>query len=202
MWLMSAFEELRGINLAWVIFEHSCKHAPGLKENSLICGGYVTKIAASLGYLNEDEVAKCSNPIESKTWAAKMFENKLDEGTNTLLQTKHIAPQPSQTGRQRQEPKGLDSSWGDWNASLNEIERRDVWIDSILMRNNYILEHSMPILYRLADQSNFSYPTFEPPNVLPYPYPHMPYSHPYMHYRKMGSPSFGEDHYGVHGDGY
>nr|GFA27261.1 hypothetical protein [Tanacetum cinerariifolium] len=67
MWLMSALEESWGINLAWVIFEHRCKHAPGLKENSLICGGYVTKIAASLGYLNEDEVAKCSNPIESKT---------------------------------------------------------------------------------------------------------------------------------------
>nr|GEY21994.1 reverse transcriptase domain-containing protein [Tanacetum cinerariifolium] len=123
MWLMSALEESRGINLAWVIFEHRCKHAPGLKENSLICGGYVTKITASLGYLNEDEVAKCSNPIESKTWAAKMFENELDEGTNTLLQTKHITPQPSQTGRQRQELRGLDLSWGDWNSSMNEIER-------------------------------------------------------------------------------
>nr|GEU75806.1 ribonuclease H-like domain-containing protein [Tanacetum cinerariifolium] len=180
MWLMSALEESRGINLAWVIFEHRCKHAPGLKENSLICGDL----------------------IESKTWAAKMFENELDEGTNTLLQIKHIATQPSQTGRQKQEPRGLDSSWGDWNTSLNEIERRGVWIDSMLMRNNYMLEHSMPILYRLADQSNFSYPTFKPPNVLPYPYPHMPYSHPYTHYPKMVSLSFGEDHYGVHGDGY
>ncbi|GJV92306.1 hypothetical protein Tco_1540119 [Tanacetum coccineum] len=65
MWMMSALEESRGINLAWVIAEHLCKHAPGLKENSLICGGhYVTKIAHSLGYLNEEEVAKCLKPID------------------------------------------------------------------------------------------------------------------------------------------
>ncbi|GJZ89759.1 hypothetical protein Tco_0661541 [Tanacetum coccineum] len=30
-----------GINLAWVIVEHLCKHASGLKENSLICGGSI-----------------------------------------------------------------------------------------------------------------------------------------------------------------
>ncbi|GJX03431.1 hypothetical protein Tco_0189347 [Tanacetum coccineum] len=60
MWMMSALEESRGINLAWVIAEHLCKHASGLKENSLICGGhYVTKIAHSLGYLNDEKVAKC-----------------------------------------------------------------------------------------------------------------------------------------------
>ncbi|GJQ99584.1 hypothetical protein Tco_0522569 [Tanacetum coccineum] len=65
MWMMSALEESRGINLAWVIAEHLCKHAPGLKENNLICGGhYVTKIAHSLGYLNEEEVAKCLEPID------------------------------------------------------------------------------------------------------------------------------------------
>nr|GEW70013.1 hypothetical protein [Tanacetum cinerariifolium] len=45
MWMMSAMEDSSGINLAWVIPEHLCKHASGLKENSLICGGhYVTKI--------------------------------------------------------------------------------------------------------------------------------------------------------------
>ncbi|GJY19385.1 putative reverse transcriptase domain-containing protein [Tanacetum coccineum] len=65
MWMMSVLEELRGINLACVIAEHLCKHASGLKENSLICGGhYVTKIAHSLGYLNKEEVAKCLEPIE------------------------------------------------------------------------------------------------------------------------------------------
>ncbi|GKE13653.1 retrovirus-related pol polyprotein from transposon TNT 1-94, partial [Tanacetum coccineum] len=30
MWMMSALEESWGINLAWVIAEHLCKHAPGL----------------------------------------------------------------------------------------------------------------------------------------------------------------------------
>nr|GEZ78685.1 hypothetical protein [Tanacetum cinerariifolium] len=103
---------------------------------------------------------------------------------------------------QRQEPRGLDSSWGDWNASLNKIKRRDVWRDLMLMRNNYILEHSAPILHHLADQSNFSYPAYEPLNVPPYHYPCMPYPHPYTHYPNMGSPSFGGDHYGAHGNSY
>ncbi|GJR25401.1 hypothetical protein Tco_1101633 [Tanacetum coccineum] len=50
LWMMNALEESRGINLAWVIAEHLCEHAPGLKENSRICGGhYATKIAKSLG---------------------------------------------------------------------------------------------------------------------------------------------------------
>ncbi|GKF74590.1 hypothetical protein Tco_0220922 [Tanacetum coccineum] len=145
---MSALKESQGINLAWVIAEHLCKRAPGLKENSLICGGhYVTKIAHSLGYLNDEEVEKCSKPIKYETWTSKMLENKLDEDTYTLIQTKQVAPQPSQTRRQRQESRGLDSSWGDWNAHLNEIKHRDVWRDSMLMRNNYMLEHSMPILH-------------------------------------------------------
>ncbi|GJW05134.1 hypothetical protein Tco_1563990 [Tanacetum coccineum] len=95
MWIMSALEDLRGINLAWVIAEHLCKHALGLKENSLICGGhYVTNIAHSLGYLNEEEVAKCLEPIEYETWTVKMLANELDEGTHTLMQTEQEAPQP------------------------------------------------------------------------------------------------------------
>ncbi|GJV67001.1 retrovirus-related pol polyprotein from transposon TNT 1-94 [Tanacetum coccineum] len=130
--MMSALKESRGVNLAWVIAEHLCKHAPGLKENSLICRGhYVTKIAKPLG-----------------------------------------------------------------------IERRDVWRDSMLMRNNYMLEHSMPILHHLADQSNFAYPTYEPPNVPPYPYPYVPYPHPYTHYPDMGNQSHGGGHYGAPSDGY
>ncbi|GJS10740.1 hypothetical protein Tco_0367536 [Tanacetum coccineum] len=152
MWIMSALEESRGINLAWVITEHLCMNALGIKENSLICRGhYVTKIAHLLGYLNDEEVAKCSEPIEYETWTIKMLANKLDEDTYSLIQTEQEGQQPGQARRQGQEPRGLDSSWGDWNASLNEIERRDVWRDSMLMRNNYILEHSTPILYHLAD---------------------------------------------------
>ncbi|GKD98027.1 hypothetical protein Tco_1381924, partial [Tanacetum coccineum] len=159
MWIMSALEESRGINMAWVIAEHLCKHAPGLKENSLICGGhYVTKIAHSLGYLNEEEVAKCSEPIECETWTVKMLANELDEGTHTLMQTKQEAPQPG-----------------------------DVWRDSMLMRSNYILEHSAPILHHLVDQSNFAYPAYESPNVPPYPYPYVPYPYPYTYYPDTNS---------------
>ncbi|GJY62110.1 hypothetical protein Tco_0462767 [Tanacetum coccineum] len=72
----------------------------------------------------------------------------------------------------------------------------------MLMRNNYILEHSAPILHHLADQSNFAYPSYEPPNVPPYSYPYVPYPHPYTYYLDTGSPSFRGDHYGVHGDSY
>ncbi|GJS55837.1 hypothetical protein Tco_0629199 [Tanacetum coccineum] len=123
MWMMSALEESQGINLAWVIAEHLCKHAPGLKDNSLIC---------------------------------------VDEGTYSLIQTEQEAPQPGQARRKSQEPRGLDST----------------------------------------DQSNFTYPAYEPPNIPPYPYPYVPYPHPYMHYPDTGSPSFGGDHYGVHGDSW
>ncbi|GKC74112.1 hypothetical protein Tco_1119995 [Tanacetum coccineum] len=72
----------------------------------------------------------------------------------------------------------------------------------MLMRNNYILEHSTPILHHLADQSNVAYPAYEPSNVPPYPYPYVPYPHLYTHYPDTGSPSFGGDHYGAHGDSY
>ncbi|GJT14625.1 hypothetical protein Tco_0861667 [Tanacetum coccineum] len=142
---------------AWVIAGHLCKHALGLKDNSLICGGhYVTKIAHSLGYLNEEEVAKCSKPIEYETWTVNMLENKLDEGTYTLMKTEQEASQPA--------------------------------------------FHAYPLPF--SDQSNFAYPAYEPPNVPPYPYRYVPYPHPYTHYLDTGSPSFGGDHYGAHGDGY
>nr|GEY01065.1 hypothetical protein [Tanacetum cinerariifolium]GEZ46256.1 hypothetical protein [Tanacetum cinerariifolium] len=58
--------------------------------------------------------------------------------------------------------------------------------DSMLMRNNYMLKHSMPILYHLADQANYAYPTYEPSNIPPYPYPYVPYPYPYTHYPDMG----------------
>ncbi|GKF17778.1 hypothetical protein Tco_0062696, partial [Tanacetum coccineum] len=98
-------------NLAWIIADDLCKHAPGLKENSLICRGhYVTKIAKSLGYLVDEEVAK-------------------------------------------------------------------------------------------SGQANYAYPTYEPPNVPPYPYPYVPYPHLYMRYPDMGNQSHGGGHYGAPGDG-
>ncbi|GKE74784.1 hypothetical protein Tco_1536825 [Tanacetum coccineum] len=114
LWLMSLLEESCGINLAWVIVKHLCKHASGLKENSLICGGhYVTKISQSLGYLVDEDVAKCSEPIECEKWTSKMLVSELDEDVHTLLQTTQVAPQPRGARRQRQEPTGLNSSWGD-----------------------------------------------------------------------------------------
>ncbi|GKD04140.1 hypothetical protein Tco_1179114, partial [Tanacetum coccineum] len=82
-----------------------------ISKESLIYGGhYVTKIAHSLGYLNEEEVSKCLEPIECETWTVKMLENELDEGNHTLMQTEQEAPRHGQARRERQEPRGLDSS--------------------------------------------------------------------------------------------
>ncbi|GKB05061.1 hypothetical protein Tco_0833256 [Tanacetum coccineum] len=111
LWIMSSLEESRGINLAWVIVEHLCKHAPGVKENSFIYGGhYVTDIARSLGYPKSKEVAKCSEPIECEKCTAKMLANELDEDIHTLMQTERVAPQPREARRERQESSELDSS--------------------------------------------------------------------------------------------
>ncbi|GKC76211.1 hypothetical protein Tco_1126985 [Tanacetum coccineum] len=193
LWMMSALEESRGINLAWVI-AHLYKHASGLMKNSLICGGhYVTEIAKSLGLtsyqaklkpcqararldsiaplLVDEEVAECSEPIECEKWTSKMLVSELDEENYTLLQSTQVPSLPRGTRKQRHEPSGLNSSWGDRNASLNLIEHRDVWRDPMLMRNNYMLKHSVPILHHLAYKANFAYPTYEPPNVPRYPYP-------------------------------
>ncbi|GJX90267.1 putative ribonuclease H-like domain-containing protein [Tanacetum coccineum] len=53
------------MRIVYKLIVGSLVHRAGLKENSLICGGYyVTKIAQSLGYLVDEEVAKCSEPIE------------------------------------------------------------------------------------------------------------------------------------------
>ncbi|GKA02793.1 hypothetical protein Tco_0675574, partial [Tanacetum coccineum] len=51
--------------VAWIITEYLRKKAPRIKENSKIYGGhYFTKIAKALGYYVDEEVAKCSEPIE------------------------------------------------------------------------------------------------------------------------------------------
>ncbi|GJS67827.1 hypothetical protein Tco_0682392 [Tanacetum coccineum] len=91
LWMMSALEESRGINLAWVIVDHLYKHASVLKESSLI------------------------------------FAGEFDKDNDCLLRAKRVTPQPREEMReQRREPSGLNSSWGDCNASLSEIEHRDV----------------------------------------------------------------------------
>ncbi|GJT06139.1 hypothetical protein Tco_0840601 [Tanacetum coccineum] len=174
-----------------------------MKERSEIYGGhYVTKITKSLGYYVDEELDKYSDPIESEEWKLKMFAKELDRA-NLRLRRPVLIQQPPRVGNeQRNEPSGLDSSWGDWNASLNEIEIRDVWRDVMLMRNGYMLEHSIPILHHLADQANYTYPTYKPPNVPPYPYPYVPYSHPYMHYPDMGNSSYGGGQHGAPRDAY
>nr|GEZ16769.1 hypothetical protein [Tanacetum cinerariifolium] len=139
LWLMSALDKSNGINLAWVIVDYLCKYDP----------------------------EKCSEPIECEKWTSKMLASELDEDIHTLLQATRAAPEPKEAIRHIQERTGLNSSWGDWTTILNEIERMDVWRDLMLMRNNYMLEHFMLILHHLVDQSDFAYPTYEPPNVPP-----------------------------------
>ncbi|GJW84026.1 hypothetical protein Tco_0157171 [Tanacetum coccineum] len=202
--MMSALEESRGVNLAWIIADHLYKHAPRTKENNVICAGhYVTKIASFLGYCVDDEIKKCSEPIDCEYWTSKMLADELDE-ENTCLKKETGIPTQAAEGSSgpRQEHGGLNTSWGDWNASLSEIERGNVWRDSMMIRNNYMLEHSMPILHHLADQGNFAYPTYEPPNVPPYPYPYIPYPYPYTHYPNPGNQSNQGGSYGLGDDDY
>ncbi|GJR99439.1 hypothetical protein Tco_0315948 [Tanacetum coccineum] len=69
-------------------------------------------------------------------------------------------------------------------------------------KNGYMLEHSMPYLHHLADEANFAYPPYESPNVPPYSYPYMPYTHRYMHYSDIGNLSYREGQYGALGNDY
>ncbi|GJY64271.1 hypothetical protein Tco_0465731, partial [Tanacetum coccineum] len=204
LWMMSALEESRGVNLAWIIADHLYKHALGTKENSVICAGhYMTKITCFLGYCVDDAIKKCSKQIDCEYWISKMLADELDV-ENTCLKKETEMPTQAEEGSNelRQAHRGLNSSWGDWNASLSEIERGNVWRDSMLIRNNYKLEHFMPILHHLADQENFPYLTYETPNVPPYPYPYIPYPYPYTHYPNSGNQSNQGGSYGLGGDDY
>nr|GEX08989.1 hypothetical protein [Tanacetum cinerariifolium] len=51
LWMMGAFEDACGINVAWVIDEYLYKSASGIKENSDICGGdgYFSSSIPNLG---------------------------------------------------------------------------------------------------------------------------------------------------------
>nr|GEY13209.1 hypothetical protein [Tanacetum cinerariifolium] len=71
------------------------------------------------------------------------------DGENTCLKKEAgILTKGTQgSSGQRQEHEGLNTSWGDWNASLRETERGNVWRYSMMIQNNY-----MPILHHLADQ--------------------------------------------------
>ncbi|GJW89192.1 hypothetical protein Tco_0164532 [Tanacetum coccineum] len=121
LWMMSALEESHRVNLAWIIVDHLYKHAPGTKENSVICAGhYVTKIACFLGYCVDDEIKKCSEPIDCEYWTSRMLADELDE-ENTCLKKETEMPTQAEEGSKepRQEHGRLNTSWGDWNASLS-----------------------------------------------------------------------------------
>ncbi|GKE07147.1 hypothetical protein Tco_1399165 [Tanacetum coccineum] len=85
LWMMSALEDARSINVALVIAEYLYKSALGIKENSAIYGGhYLIKIAQSLGYYVDEETEKCSKPIECEKWTTKMLAKELDLDNQTL----------------------------------------------------------------------------------------------------------------------
>nr|GEW30498.1 hypothetical protein [Tanacetum cinerariifolium] len=61
--------------------------------------------------------------------------------------------------------------------------------------HSFVYGESLEILdYQLC------YPTYEPPNVSPYPYPYVPYPYPYMHYPDMGNQYHGGGNHGAPGD--
>ncbi|GJY52440.1 hypothetical protein Tco_0443287 [Tanacetum coccineum] len=204
LWMMSALEESRGVNLPWIIVDYLYKHTSGTKENSLICAGhYVTKIACFLGYYVDEEIKKCLEPIDCEYWTSKMLADELDEENTCLKKENEMPTQPEEgSSEPRQDHGGLNTSWGDRNVSLSEIKRGNVWRDSMLIRNNYMLEHSMPILHHFADQGNFVYPTYEQPNVPPYPYLYISYPYPYTHYPNLGNQGNQGGSYGLGGDDY
>ncbi|GJZ40093.1 hypothetical protein Tco_0586656 [Tanacetum coccineum] len=103
LWMMSALEESRGVNLAWIIADHLYKHAPRTKENSVICAGhYVTKIACFLGYCVDEEIKKCSELIDCDYWTSKMLADELDM-ENTCL--KKETEMPTQVEEGSREPR-------------------------------------------------------------------------------------------------
>ncbi|GJV34566.1 hypothetical protein Tco_1394966 [Tanacetum coccineum] len=180
------------------------RNAPRTKENSVICAGhYVTKIAYFLGYCVDEEINKCSEPIDYDYWTSKMLADELDMENTCLKKETEMPTQVKEGSRElRQDHRGLNMSWGDWNASLSEIERGNVWRDSMLIQNNYMLKHSMPILHHFANQDNLAYPTYEPPNVPPYSYPYIPSPYPYTHYPNPGNQGNQGGHYGLGGNDY
>nr|GEU83670.1 hypothetical protein [Tanacetum cinerariifolium] len=163
---------------------------------------YLVKELIGLGLYKEDELNHglfaihfTNLEVDDKLFNHKEFWQKIGKPTSTNSRTSLIME-----SLMRIVHKLLVGSLVH-RASSKERCQKDVWIDSMPMRSNYMLEHFAPILHHLADQSNFAYPVYKPPNVPPYPYPYVPYPHPYTYYPDMGSTSFGGDHYGAHGDG-
>nr|GEW99754.1 hypothetical protein [Tanacetum cinerariifolium] len=68
---------------------------------------YVTRFASFLGYCMDDEIKKCSVPIDYKYWTSRMLADELDE-ENTCLKKEARIPIQAVEGstRQRQEHEG------------------------------------------------------------------------------------------------
>nr|GEX56286.1 hypothetical protein [Tanacetum cinerariifolium] len=86
----------------------------GTKENNVICAShYVTRIVSFLGYCVDDEIKKCSEPIDCKYWTSRMLADELDE-ENTCLKKEAVIPTQAVEGSsgQRQEHEGNQSNQG------------------------------------------------------------------------------------------
>ncbi|GJV57370.1 hypothetical protein Tco_1458375 [Tanacetum coccineum] len=96
LWMMSALEESCEVDLAWIIADHLYKH-----------------------------IKKCLKPIDCEYWISKMLADELDV-VNTCLKKETEMPTQVEEGssKPRQEHGGLNSSWGDWNASNQSNQGR------------------------------------------------------------------------------
>lgn len=207
LWIMKLLEETKDGNAIWQVAEYLSRRAPGIKSNSNICGGhFVTRLAKNLGYYVDEELAKCGEPKYSETWTAKGFGNALNRRLKTVGLWVEPRPQQQPPQQQPQQQQGnipmenvqmgtsssFDSGWGEWNQHLDEIQCRDVWRDSMMLRNNYINDYSMPIFQHMAREANYELPPYNPPNVPPYPFPYTsypgPYPYPYPGYAPFPDP--------------
>ncbi|GJU19143.1 hypothetical protein Tco_1147109 [Tanacetum coccineum] len=85
LWLLSLLDEGHNANVSWILAEYLSRRAPGIKVKSEIYGGhFMIKIAKKLGYYNEIELAKCSEPIKSAYWDDKMFGKAFNRKTKKL----------------------------------------------------------------------------------------------------------------------
>nr|GEU41694.1 hypothetical protein [Tanacetum cinerariifolium] len=139
--------------------------------------------------------------VNDKLFNHEAFWQKIQKPTSTNPRTSLIKEL-----RMRTVHKLLVGSLVHKAGSKERCQKRGMWMMSALEESHginlawVIAKHLCK--HVLADQSNFAYPTYEPPNVPPYPYLYVPYPYPYTHYPDTGSPSFKGDHYRAHGDGY
>ncbi|GJV72626.1 hypothetical protein Tco_1492621 [Tanacetum coccineum] len=66
----------------------------------------------------------------------------------------------------------------------------------------HMLRGSVSEKPKQSSQNRRDLPTYEPPNVPPYPYLYVPYPHPYTYYPDIDNQPHGGGHYGAPGEGY